>query len=115
MRDAPASAQPNALPLPTRPGLWRNAISILLLWHWPGWAAGAGGPGGFIGAADRAEKYDHTINCSPFLLPGEQLLLIKICGNTSRQRPWFLYYSSIGEFRAVENDGASGQCRFPGD
>ena len=46
---------------------------------WPGWAAGAAGPGGVMDAADRAEKYDNTINCSPFLLRGEHLLLIKIC------------------------------------
>jgi hypothetical protein len=50
------------------------------LGKWPGWAAGAAGPGGSMGAADRAEKYDDTINCSPFLLRGEEPLLIKICG-----------------------------------
>jgi hypothetical protein len=44
----------------------------------PGWAAGAGGPGGFMGAADRAEEFDDTINCSPFLLRCEQLVFIKI-------------------------------------
>jgi len=33
-----------------------------------------------MGAADPAEKYDDTTSYSPFLLRGEQLLLIKICG-----------------------------------
>jgi hypothetical protein len=69
-----------------------------------------------MGAADRAEEYDDSINYGPLLLRGERLLLIKICGIFLDTGPGFCFtYYSTGEFRAVENDGPRAQCRFPGD
>jgi hypothetical protein len=46
-----------------------------------------------------------TINASPFLLRREQLLLIKICGISLDRGAGLWLHSSLGEFRAVENDG----------
>jgi hypothetical protein len=56
-----------------------------------------------------------TINSSPFLLHGEQLLFSRLCAVFLDIGTAFWFHSSIAEFRAVENDGDRGQCRFPGD
>jgi hypothetical protein len=44
-----------------------------------------------MSAALRAEEYNDTINCSPFLLRGEQLLLIKFCGILLDTGPGFCF------------------------
>ena len=49
-----------------------------------------------MGAADGAEKYDDTINCSPFLLRREQLLLIKLWGIFLDTGPGFWFTQVLG-------------------
>jgi len=56
-----------------------------------------------------------TITSSPFLLRREQLLFSKICAVFLDTGAGFWSHSSAAEFSAVENDGESGQCRFPED
>ena len=56
-----------------------------------------------------------TINASPFLLRREQLLFSRLWAVFLDTGAGFCFHSSIMEFRAVQNDGERGQCRFPGD
>ena len=56
-----------------------------------------------------------TINASPFLLRREQLLFNRLWAVFLDTGVGFCFHSSIMEFRAVQNDGERGQCRFPGD